>query len=62
MFQRVITEEWAHLTPFLSFFLFAAVFLAVSIRAIRIDKAERERMAALPLEPDTTSPESPHRP
>jgi hypothetical protein len=50
MFKRVITEEWAHIIPFISFFIFATVFVVVSIRAMRLGKTERTRLAHLPLE------------
>jgi hypothetical protein len=52
MFKRVIIENWALYVPFISFFIFATVFIAVTIRALRIGKTERERLASLPLEPD----------
>ena len=50
MFKRILVEEWATYVPIISFFLFAGVFIAVTIRALRIDKAERNRLASLPLE------------
>ena len=50
MFKRVIIENWALYVPFISFFIFATVFIAVTIRALRIGRTERERLAALPLE------------
>jgi hypothetical protein len=52
MFKRVIIENWALCVPFISFFIFATVFIAVTIRALRIGRTERERLAALPLETD----------
>lgn len=50
MFQRVLVEDWTLYLPFVSFFLFAAVFAVVTIRAMALRKPERERLAALPLE------------
>jgi hypothetical protein len=52
MFKRVIVENWALYVPIISFVIFATVFVAVTIRALRIGKAERERLASLPLESD----------
>jgi hypothetical protein len=52
MFKRVIIENWALYVPIISFVIFATVFAAVTIRALRIGKSERERLASLPLESD----------
>lgn len=52
MFKRVIIENWALYVPIISFVIFSTVYVAVTIRALRIGKAERERLASLPLEPD----------
>lgn len=61
MFKRMIVEDWAYYIPFVSFFIFAVVFIAVTIRALRIGKAERSRLASLPLEnnAETSNPETP---
>jgi len=58
MFKRVFIEDWAHIIPFISFFIFATVFIFVTIRAMRLDKTERTRLAALPLQdnPDVNPP------
>jgi hypothetical protein len=56
MFQRVLVEEWATWVPFISFFLIAGVFTAVTIRAIRIGKPDRERLASMPLEDPENQP------
>jgi hypothetical protein len=53
MFQRILVEDWAIYVPIISFVLIAGVFTAVTIRALRIKKGERERLASLPLEPTT---------
>ena len=58
MFKRMIVEDWAYYIPFVSFFIFAVVFIAVTIRALRIGKAERERLASLPLESDSETLET----
>jgi len=50
MFKRVFVEEWAQIIPIISFCIFSVVFLVVSIRAMRLRKPERERMASLPLD------------
>lgn len=57
MFQRVLVEDWTLCLPFVSFFLFAAVFAVVTIRAMALRKPERERLAALPLEEHAETPE-----
>lgn len=53
MFRRILVENWAFYVPIISFVIFATVFLAVTIRALRISKTERERLASLPLESET---------
>lgn len=50
MFKRILVEDWVQFVPIISFSIFAAVFLVVSIRALRLRKPERERMAAMPLD------------
>jgi hypothetical protein len=50
MFKRVFVEDWAHIIPVISFCIFFTVFMVVTIRAMRLGKAERERLAAMPLE------------
>jgi cbb3-type cytochrome oxidase subunit 3 len=61
MFKRMIVEDWAYYIPFISFFIFAIVFAAVTVRALRIGKKERTRLASLPLEnnAETSNPETP---
>lgn len=58
MFQRIFIEEWATYVPIISFVLIAGVFIAVTIRALRIDKDERKRLASLPLEDQSENPKS----
>ena len=56
MFQRVTAEDWACSIPIIAFFLFAGVFLLVTIRALRLGEDERKRLAALPLDDHTENP------
>lgn len=57
MFKRIFVEDWAQIIPMVSFFIFASVFILVTIRAMRLRKTDRERLAAMPLDnPDTHSP------
>jgi hypothetical protein len=53
MFKRILVEEWALCVPIIAFCIFFVVFVAVTIRALRIGKSERERLASLPLESDS---------
>lgn len=50
MFKRVFVEEWAQFIPFISFFIFFTVFILISVRAMRLGKNERTRLAQMPLE------------
>jgi len=50
MFKRIFVEDWAHIIPIISFIIFATVFLVVTLRAIKLRKSERERLASLPLD------------
>lgn len=50
MFQRILVEDWATYVPIISFVLIAGVFTAVTIRALRISKPNRDHLASLPLE------------
>ncbi len=59
MFQRILVEDWATYVPIVSFFLIAGVFIAVTIRALRIDKGERNRLASMPLEETSDKSKSP---
>jgi hypothetical protein len=58
MFQRMIVDDWALCIPVISFFMFAAVFVLVTCRALLLGKAERTRLAALPLD-ETPEPLKP---
>ena len=50
MFKRVFVEDWALYIPFISFFIFVTVFIAVSIRALRMKEADRKHLASMPLD------------
>jgi hypothetical protein len=58
MFKRIFVEDWALCVPIISFCIFFTVFVAVTIRALRIGKSERERLASLPLEPGNDNSET----
>jgi hypothetical protein len=58
MFKRILLEDWATYVPIISFVLIAGVFIAITIRALRIDKGERARLASLPLEDKSENPKS----
>jgi hypothetical protein len=59
MFQRIIVDDWARWLPMVSFFLFAMAFGWVTVRALRLEKSECSRLAALPMDPE---PETLHHP
>ncbi|MEO5917607.1 MAG: hypothetical protein ABIS50_25480 [Luteolibacter sp.] len=50
MFKRMFVEDWATWIPIVSFILIAGVFIAVTIRALRISTSEREHLESLPLD------------
>ena len=56
MFKRDFVEDWALCIPFIAFFIFATVFVLVSLRALRLGKAERTYLASLPLEDHAENP------
>lgn len=58
MFKRILVEDWAQIIPIVSFCIFATTFLVVTIRAMRLRKPERERLASLPLETSERSMET----
>ena len=49
MFKRIIHEDWTNIVPMIAFAVMFTVFLITTIRAIRLNKAEREHLASLPL-------------
>ena len=50
MFKRILVDEWALSVPIISFVLIAGVFVIATIRALRLGRNERDRLASLPLE------------
>ena len=50
MFQRIIVEDWTLCLPLVSFIVFFAVYVVVTLRVLRLRPAERRRLAALPLD------------
>jgi hypothetical protein len=61
MFRRVLTEEWAHLLPFVGFFLFFAVFVLITYCALRLCRSSISRLSSLPLD-DGGEDKSTHHP
>jgi len=57
MFKRIFVEEWVLTIQVTSFVIFFLVFIAATIRALRIEKSERSRLASLPL--DDSNPTDP---
>lgn len=51
MFKRILVEDWASVLQIGSFLILFTVFLVSAVRAIRLRPEERERLAALPLDP-----------
>ena len=60
MFRRVLTEEWAHLLPFVGFFLFFGVFLLITVCALRLCRSSVKRLSTLPLDGDGESSTTHH--
>lgn len=58
MFKRVILEDWANIVTMIAFGVLFVVFLATTLRAIRLKPEERKRMAELPLQ-DSDKPSEP---
>jgi hypothetical protein len=50
MFHRVIHENWASIIPVISFVITAGVFTLVTVRALRLSKSRREKLARIPLD------------
>jgi hypothetical protein len=62
MFRRVLTEEWAHLLPFVGFFLFFGVFVLITVCALRMCRSSISRLSALPLDNDAEKSTTNHPP
>jgi hypothetical protein len=58
MFKRVLVEDWAQIIPIIAFFIFFIVFLAVTVRAMWMKESERDRLASMPLEDNSKTPNS----
>lgn len=58
MFKRVIVEDWATILPIISFFIFFIVFAVITVRALRLGKNDRDRMASMPLEDSSENSQS----
>lgn len=58
MLRRVQFEEWQAIITLAAFIIFSLTFLYFAWRALRMRKADRERLANLPLESE--QPEAPH--
>ncbi len=56
MFKRILVEDWAQIIPVISFCIFFSVFVLVTVRALRLRKSDRERLAAMPLDPQDSPP------
>jgi hypothetical protein len=52
MFKRILHEDWATYVPIISFVVIFVFFLVATLRALALNKVEREHMAALPLADD----------
>jgi hypothetical protein len=49
MFKRLILEDWTIIMPIVAFFFTAAVFAYTTVRALKLPKDRREKLANLPL-------------
>lgn len=54
MFKRVFFEEWQSVITLVAFFITFFAFLYFSFRAIRMKRPEREHMASLPLQDESS--------
>jgi hypothetical protein len=52
MFQRILYEDWQLVFPLVAFVAAVAIFLVMSWRALRMKRAQVDRLARLPLEED----------
>lgn len=50
MFHRISYEAWTTVIPIIAFVLTLGVFVAITVRALRMNSKERDRMSHLPLE------------
>jgi len=56
IFKRIILEDWHSTALAVGFALVAGVFVVTTLRALRMDKAQRDRLAAMPLDDQVPRP------
>ena len=49
MFRRIIIEDWSIVMAMVAFFFTATVFCYTTVRALKLPKERREKLANLPL-------------
>jgi len=49
MFKRIVIEDWTIIMAIVAFVFTASVFIYTTIRALRMSKERREKLANLPL-------------
>ena len=49
MFRRIIIEDWSIIMATVAFFFTATVFCYTTVRALKLPKERREKLANLPL-------------
>ncbi len=49
MFRRIIIEDWSIVMAMVAFFFTASVFCYTTVRAMKLPKERREKLANLPL-------------
>lgn len=54
MFKRIFHEDWTAVVPIIAFVLTFTFFMVMMVRAARMKKAQREHMASLPLDDDSS--------
>ena len=50
MFKRIVIEDWTIIMAVVAFAFTASVFIYTSVRALRLTKERREKLANLPLD------------
>ena len=49
MFKRIMIEDWSIVMAMVAFFFTASVFCYTTVRAMKLPKERREKLANLPL-------------
>ena len=49
MFKRIVIEDWTIIMAIVAFAFTATVFIYTTIRALKLSKERREKLANLPL-------------